>query len=410
MVVATGPFQVPFIPPRADALDPGVHQIHSAQYRHPQSVPPGKVLVVGAANSGCQIAQELSATHRVELAAGRRIPAIPQRPLGRDVWAWATALRLDKVTADSRLGQRLAGRDQVIGPGPRRLARRHGIRIRPRAASAAGKTVTFADGSAAEFDAVVWATGFTADHSWIDIPEAKDDRGNIRHQRGVTPSPACTCSAAPGSTPAAPHCSAGSAVTRRSWPRRSAVGARMKERTGGGSRLGWLSWKDCVLAPAMTHTPGATLTPQRDQSIRAPVLWGLAFGAIQAASPLALRWLDQAAGPGSSASPDRGGLHRVRSGRRKAQGDRCRVHHRWRVRFASPRASPDRPGSWSLAIRAMVSKTSGRSAATTLPTHDGGPPSAPPSIGSSPSFSPSRSLQAPDFITSQATGPAADPA
>ncbi len=189
VVVATGPFQVPFIPPIADALDPGVHQIHSAHYRHPQSVPPGKVLVVGAANSGCQIAQELAATHPVELSVGQRLPAIPQRPLGRDIWAWATALRLDKVTVGSRLGKRLAGRDQVIGPGPRRLARRHGIRIRPRVASAAGRTVTFTDGNAADFDAVVWATGFAADHSWIDIQEAKDDQGHILHQRGVTPSP-----------------------------------------------------------------------------------------------------------------------------------------------------------------------------------------------------------------------------
>jgi putative flavoprotein involved in K+ transport len=189
VVVATGPFQVPFLPPIAEGLDPGVHQVHSAHYRRPQSVPPGKVLVVGAANSGCQIAQELSATHRVELSAGQRLPAIPQRPLGRDVWAWATALRLDKVTSDSRLGRRLAGRDQVIGPGPRRLARRYGIRIRPRVMRAAGRTVTFADGSAAEYDAVVWATGFTADHSWIDIQEAKDDHGRILHQRGVTPAP-----------------------------------------------------------------------------------------------------------------------------------------------------------------------------------------------------------------------------
>jgi putative flavoprotein involved in K+ transport len=189
VVVATGPFQVPFIPPIAKELDPGVRQLHSVEYRNPTTMPPGTVLVVGAANSGCQIARELSATRRVELSAGQRIPAIPQRPLGRDVWAWATALRLDKVTAGSPLGRRLAGRDQVIGPGPRRLARLHGIRIRPRAARAAGKTVTFADGSAAEFDAVVWATGFTADHSWIDIPEAKDDQGRILHQRGVTPSP-----------------------------------------------------------------------------------------------------------------------------------------------------------------------------------------------------------------------------
>jgi putative flavoprotein involved in K+ transport len=189
VVVAAGPFHVPFIPPIADGLGPGVHQVHSAGYRHPQTVPPGSVLVVGAANSGCQIAQELSATHSVELSAGQRIPAIPQRPLGRDIWTWATALRLDQVTADSRLGGRLAGRDQVIGPGPRRLSRQHGIRLRARAASAAGRTVTFADGSAADFDAVVWATGFTADHSWIDIPEAKDDHGRILHQRGVTSSP-----------------------------------------------------------------------------------------------------------------------------------------------------------------------------------------------------------------------------
>jgi putative flavoprotein involved in K+ transport len=77
----------------------------------------------------------------------------------------------------------------VIGAGPRRLARRHGIGLRPRAASAAGRTVTFADGSAAEFDAVVWATGFAADHSWIDVQEAKDDQGRIVHTRGVTRSP-----------------------------------------------------------------------------------------------------------------------------------------------------------------------------------------------------------------------------
>ena len=49
--------------------------------------------------------------------------------------------------------------------------------------------MTFADGSAAEFDAVVWATGFRTDHSWIDIPDAKDQRGRIQHTRGVTSSP-----------------------------------------------------------------------------------------------------------------------------------------------------------------------------------------------------------------------------
>jgi putative flavoprotein involved in K+ transport len=49
--------------------------------------------------------------------------------------------------------------------------------------------VTFADGSAAEFDAVVWATGFTTDHTWIDIPGVTGKQGRILHTRGVTPSP-----------------------------------------------------------------------------------------------------------------------------------------------------------------------------------------------------------------------------
>jgi putative flavoprotein involved in K+ transport len=189
VVVATGPFHVPLIPAIAEDLDPDVSQLHSADYRRPQDVPPGTVLVVGAANSGCQIAQELSATHTVELSTGQRIPTIPQRPLGRDVWWWASRARLDKVTATSKLGGRLAGRDQRIGVSPRHLARHHGVQVRPRATAACGRTVTFADGAAVEFDTVIWATGYTTDHSWIDVPAAKDEQGRIRHTRGVTTAP-----------------------------------------------------------------------------------------------------------------------------------------------------------------------------------------------------------------------------
>jgi putative flavoprotein involved in K+ transport len=188
-IVATGAFQVPSTPAVARQLDPEIYQIHSVDYRRPEALPPGRVLVVGAANTGCQIALELSATHTVELSVGQRIPTIPQRPLGRDVWRWATAVRLDKVTAGSRLGRRLAGRDQIIGAGPRRLARRHGIRLRPRMTGVSGRTVTFSDGSASSYDAVVWATGFTSDHTWIDIPGVSDQEGRLRQSRGVTRSP-----------------------------------------------------------------------------------------------------------------------------------------------------------------------------------------------------------------------------
>jgi putative flavoprotein involved in K+ transport len=189
VVVATGAFQQPFIPPVAAALPADVHQVHSIDYRRPEQLPTGRVLVVGAANSGCQIAEELSATRTVDLAVGTRIPTVPQRPLGRDIWWWATALRLDRVTAGSRLGRRLAGRDQNVGAGPKQLARRHAITVRPRVDGVAGREVRFADGTFAGYDAVVWATGFRTDDSWADVPDATDEHGRLRQARGVTPSP-----------------------------------------------------------------------------------------------------------------------------------------------------------------------------------------------------------------------------
>ena len=105
VVVATGPFQVPFIPPIAKELDPGVRQLHSAEYRNPAAIPPGRVLVVGAANSGCQIAEELAATHQVELAAGQQMPAVRSGRWaatcggGRACWDWTGDRRLAAGTA-----------------------------------------------------------------------------------------------------------------------------------------------------------------------------------------------------------------------------------------------------------------------------------------------------------------------
>jgi putative flavoprotein involved in K+ transport len=189
VIVATGAFQTPFTPPLAAALPADLYQLHSADYRRPEQLPDGRVLVVGAANSGCQIALELSATRTVDLAVGARIPTVPQRPLGRDIWWWASALRLDRVTADSRLGRRLAGRDQNVGAGPKQLGRRHGVTVRPRVDAAEGSGVSFADGAHAEYDAVVWATGFATDDSWVDVPDATDERGRLRQTRGITPAP-----------------------------------------------------------------------------------------------------------------------------------------------------------------------------------------------------------------------------
>ena len=187
VVVATGPFQVPFTPAVAAGLTADTVQVHSSVYRSPAELPAGTVLVVGGGNTGYQIAAELAQSREVHLAVGARQTPLPQRILGRDLFRYLQATGLMNKTVDSRLAQRLKDKETLIGSSPR-AARKQGIRMRPRATAAHGSTVTFADGSALTVDAVVWATGYRLDHSFIELPVV-DERGEVRHQRGVTETP-----------------------------------------------------------------------------------------------------------------------------------------------------------------------------------------------------------------------------
>jgi putative flavoprotein involved in K+ transport len=188
VIIATGPFQLPFVPPIAEQLGEGVVQMHSTAYRSPQSVPKGRVLVVGGGNTGFQIAEELSASREVHLSIGSRQTPLPQRILGRDLFWYLEATGLIRKTKESRIGRRLSGRDTLIGSTPRRLRRRHGVELHGRAVAAAGSNVRFADDSQLDVASVIWATGFRVDHSWIDAP-VFDRAGRVEHQRGVTASP-----------------------------------------------------------------------------------------------------------------------------------------------------------------------------------------------------------------------------
>jgi cation diffusion facilitator CzcD-associated flavoprotein CzcO len=127
VVVATGPFQVPFIPPQAGGLDPSVTQVHSADYRNPQALPEGPVLVVGGGNSGFQIAEELAATRTVDLSIATTYPMLPQRLAGRDLFLVADPAgpaaghgQLPARSADEPPG--LCDRDQPAAGGAGRGA------------------------------------------------------------------------------------------------------------------------------------------------------------------------------------------------------------------------------------------------------------------------------------------------
>jgi putative flavoprotein involved in K+ transport len=188
VVIATGPFQVPFVPAIADDLGHETFQLHSTQYRAPGDLPNGPVLVVGGGNTGFQIAEELSGTREVHVSIGSRQTPLPQRILGRDLFWYLDKTRLIRKSTDSRIGHRLAGRDTLIGSNPRTLSKRHGVRLHPRAIGASGRTVRFSDGSEVDVNAVIWATGFRHDHSWIEAA-IFDGEGSVVHRRGVTDSP-----------------------------------------------------------------------------------------------------------------------------------------------------------------------------------------------------------------------------
>jgi putative flavoprotein involved in K+ transport len=190
VAIATGPFQTPHVPAVAHDLHPLVPQLHSAEYRNPGQLPAGaRVLVVGAANSGLQIAAELAGRCTVTVAVGSRPMELPQRIAGRDLFFWLTRSGFFTVPTGSRIARRLRARgDIVIGTRSATL-RRRGIGFRPRLTGFTDRTARFADGTSAEVDAVVWATGYRPDYSWLHVPGVLDDSGAARHDAGVTAVP-----------------------------------------------------------------------------------------------------------------------------------------------------------------------------------------------------------------------------
>ena len=186
VVVATGPFQRPQVPVLSADLSDDVLQLHSSLYRSPRQLPPGRVLVVGGGNSGVQIAAELAASRQVILAVGGRPQMVPQRLAGRDLFWWLTNLGLLRKPAGSRVARRIRARGELVIGSSWRQLRTAGVDLRPRVVSAISRRVRFADGTTATADAVVWATGYRTDHSWIDVPGAVAD-GTITHTRGITP-------------------------------------------------------------------------------------------------------------------------------------------------------------------------------------------------------------------------------
>lgn len=195
VIVATGPYHHPRIPGFASELDGSIVQLHSRDYRNPSQLRDGGVLVVGAGNSGAEIAVEL-ARHRPTWLSGpdtgqepTRAGTLPDRLLVPLVWFAATRV----LTVDTSLGRKV--RDHFLHP-PRgiplgRVRRKDfaaaGIDRVPRTTGVRDGHPLLEDGRVLEVSNVVWCTGFTTDFDWIDLPLPMH-HGMPVHERGIVES------------------------------------------------------------------------------------------------------------------------------------------------------------------------------------------------------------------------------
>jgi putative flavoprotein involved in K+ transport len=192
VIVATGAYHCPRIPAFAPELDPDIVQLHSSEYRRPSQLQEGSVLVVGAANSGAEVALELSQGYQTWLS-GRHPGSEPTRPdsaLGRLVVPVMWFVFSYVLNVKTPIGRKL--RPKLLKMGGLPLAR-----VRPSDLRAVGVERVYArtvgvqegmpvleDGRVLDVANVIWCTGFRPDFGWINLPIFGDD-GELMHERGV---------------------------------------------------------------------------------------------------------------------------------------------------------------------------------------------------------------------------------
>lgn len=190
VIIATGPFQQPSIPKFASQLDAHMLQLHSSAYCNPEQIPANSVLVVGAGNSGAEIALELSKAGKKVWLSGRDVGRIPANsPLGkifdgRLVWWIMTHM----MTVDTPIGRKMQAEAEHHGTPLGRVKRdeiaAEGIILSPRISGVHSGKPQLETGEILPAEGVIWATGFKPDYRWIDLP-IFDEHGYPRHSRGV---------------------------------------------------------------------------------------------------------------------------------------------------------------------------------------------------------------------------------
>jgi putative flavoprotein involved in K+ transport len=197
VVVAMGSDQVPRMPAFTDRLDPGIVQLHSSEYRNPAQLQEGSVLVVGAGNSGGEIAIEVVKQHPTWLAGKEsgHVPFRIDRPVAKFVFLPLLFRFIGHrvLTVRTPIGRRM--RPKLLSHGaplvrvkPKDIVAA-GIERVPRVVGAQRGLPLLEDGRVLEAANVIWCTGYRPDFSWIDLPVFGEEDEPIEpiHRRGIVP-------------------------------------------------------------------------------------------------------------------------------------------------------------------------------------------------------------------------------
>jgi putative flavoprotein involved in K+ transport len=195
VVVAMAKYQQPSIPAFAQDLDSRITQLHSSDYRNPEQLRPGAVLIAGAGNSGAEIAREL-AKHRKVWLSGRdvgqipfRLDSVPSRlVLGRLV---LRVLFHRVLTTDTPMGRKMREKVLHVGGPLIRVKNKHltalSVDRLPKVIGVRNGLPMVEGGATVDVANVVWCTGFRAGFSWVDLPVFGTD-GLPLQERGVVTS------------------------------------------------------------------------------------------------------------------------------------------------------------------------------------------------------------------------------
>jgi len=196
VVVASGVFEKPFVPPFADELRPAITQLHSSAYRNLAQLQDGPVLVVGASHSGADIAHEAASRHEVVLS-GRdtgQLPASIESRRGRMLFRGLFFAGTHILTVDTPMGRKM--RTHVRHGGAPLLRyrrpdlRKAGVeRVLERTKGVQDGLPVLDGGRVLEVKNVVWCTGFRPDFGWIQLPLEIGEDGYPVQYRGASTTP-----------------------------------------------------------------------------------------------------------------------------------------------------------------------------------------------------------------------------